>query len=308
MFGYFFRIPESLPAGNGRWDLEQTWCALRFEIFDIRAGTEEIDVLDALLRSSSSETDEGNCRRRSRSRVRKPAKKRSGRRRGRPRWDERYPNLTHYVEMCVMDRNHAEAHRGRAQTIAYTPKTVKEITEFVHSNIRAECISRGEPVPGPKNLPGKKTIRRQGDPKNPNNRAACYYTGKVSFRGAPRCNDKTRFHPDFHYSASDVKTLLELAALYDDEVVFLSCDNKNKIRLGAAANSNPTKPRGMFMRNQQPSLPDHSFPAKDAKIVPMGYMVVNNTRRARSQFRLRSRRAKLLVFFPHILSGLHFSL
>lgn len=200
--------------------------------------------------------------------------------RGRPRLDEKYP-ITEFVREYIMDKNPTAAHRNRASYSCYTSRTVKCITKYVRGRIIAYCRELGLPDPTEKDFPSETTIRRQGVAPNPRYRAACLYSGKIKFRSAPRSNDLTRFHPDFHYSASAVKMFLELSAVFKDDITFLSCDNKNKLILGAPANSNPAKPSGMYMTNNQPSLPDHSFPARDAKIVPMGYMQVWNATRTR---------------------------
>lgn len=73
----------------------------------------------------------------------------------------------------------------------------------------------------------------------------------------------------------------ELCSYFDDDCVLLSCDNKNKVRFGAPANPNQTKPRGVYLETQRPSMPDHSFPTRDAHIVPMGYMKVAEHKRIR---------------------------
>lgn len=208
------------------------------------------------------------------------------RRRGPKRYDELYP-LTEMVHRLVMDKMPTGADRARSETVAYTPSTVNEITKNVHSMIKEHCKTLG--MPSPKKLPSGKVIRRQGLAPNPNHRASKYYKGKVNFRRAARRNDRTKFHEDFHYTASQVKTFLELSALFPNEVAFLSCDNKNKVRLGAPANSNPTRPRGMFPTHRRPSVADHSFPARDAHIVPMGYMLVNNVTRTRHRSLERKR-------------------
>lgn len=212
---------------------------------------------------------------------------RKRRRRGRKSFDELYP-LTEMVNLVVMDKMPTGANRARSQTTAYAASTVKEITKNVHLLIKEHQRVLGKSPP--KKLPSAKIIRRQGLAPNPNIRAARYYKGKVCFRTAPRRYDRTKFHEDFHYSASQVKIFLELSALFSDKIVFLSCDNKNKVRLGAPANSHPTRPRGMYPVNKRPSLADHSFPARDAKIVPMGYMCVCNVDQTRHASLERSRK------------------
>lgn len=190
---------------------------------------------------------------------------------GRPRYDKMFP-ITSYVEEYINQCNPVAADEKRRKMTCFTTCTAGDITKYVRGRIKDHCRTLG--LPEPKSFPTKATIRRQGVAPNIRAKAAEFYTGKVNFRTAPRRCDTTLFNPDFHYSASDVKTLLELSSLCSTEVLFLSCDNKNKLRIGAPANSNRTRPRGMYMMNNQPSRPDHSFPAKGAYIVPMGYMEI----------------------------------
>lgn len=199
---------------------------------------------------------------------------------GRPRLDKKYP-ITKFVSEYILDKNPTAAHRSRASYACYTSRTAKSITKYVRQRIIAYCKDMGLPQPAEKDFPSVSTVRRQGVAPNPRFRAAKYYKGKIKFRSAPRKNDLTRFHPDFHISAAAVKIFLELSAVFKDDVLFLSCDNKNKLVLGAPANSNPAKPCGMYMTDSQPSLPDHNFPAPGAKITPMGYMEVNSVTRVR---------------------------
>lgn len=195
--------------------------------------------------------------------------------RGRPRYDEQYP-LSSFVEEYITQCHPGAADEKRHNSTCFTTCSIPDIKKYVWGRIRDHCRTLG--LPPPKHLPTESTVRRQGVAPNSRVRAAEFYAAKVNFRTAPRRCDLTRFNPDFHYSASDVKTLLELSSLCCDEVLFMSCDNKNKIRLGAPANCNRTRPRGMYMLDNQPSLPDHSFPAKGAFVVPMGYMEIVHCR------------------------------
>lgn len=200
------------------------------------------------------------------------AKDRCGRM-GRPRYDELYP-ITSFIDEYISQCNPAAADEKRRRTTCFTTCTVKDITKYVRGRIRDHCRALGMPVPEPYMLPKETTVRRQGVAPNPKLKAAKLYTGNLNFRTAPRRCDVTRYNPDFHYSASDVKSLLEMSALCQGEVLFISCDNKNKLRIGAPANSNRARPRGMYLQENQPSRPDHSFPEQGVYIVPMGYMEV----------------------------------
>lgn len=197
--------------------------------------------------------------------------------RGRPAYHRIYP-LAAIVEQ-ILNCHPGGADRGRSENTNYTTLTLKELTRRVRDNLRQYCLDFG--LPFPRRFPSMKTVRRLGKAPNPRFRAAKNYKNVVPFRTAPRNNDATAWHEDFHHTAATVKVFSEMAYFFDDDCVFLSCDNKNKLRFGAPANSNQTRPRGMYLETQKPSLPDHSFPTKEAHIVPMGYMLVSGITRVR---------------------------
>lgn len=197
--------------------------------------------------------------------------------RGRPAFRNLYP-LAAIVQQ-VLNCHPGGADRNRSQTTNYTTLTLRELHRLTLINLKQYCKDFG--LPEPPRYPGKKTIRRLGIAPNPRFRAAKHYTGLVPFRTAPRNNDATVWHEDFHVSAATVKFFCEMACFFDADCLFLSCDNKNKVRLGAPANPNPTRPRGMYLTYNRPSMPDHSFPTRNAHITPMGYMTVSRHHRVR---------------------------
>lgn len=200
------------------------------------------------------------------------------RRQGRPSYKDIYP-IAAIVEQ-ILKCNPAGADRGRRETTNYTTLSLKELTRLANDRLRQYCIDFN--MPFPKKFPSTKTIRRLGKAPNPRFRTAKNYKNVVPFRTAARNNDATAWHEDFHYTAATVKLFSEMAYYFDGDCAFLSCDNKNKVRFGAPANPNVTRPRGMYLENQRPSMPDHSFPTRDAHIVPYGYMTVSGNTRIRS--------------------------
>lgn len=187
----------------------------------------------------------------------------------RPSFCDRYPALPTIVQQ-ILNCHPGGANRQRSQTTTYSTLTMEELHRLTCQNLQQHCLDFGIPEPNP--YPSPKVIRRIGLAPNPRFKTASHYKNKVPFRTAPRNNDATVWHPDFHLTAANVKLFSEMACYFDDDCVFLSCDNKNKVRFGAPANPNMTRPRGMYLTNNQPSLPDHSFPTREGHIVPMGYM------------------------------------
>lgn len=220
-------------------------------------------------------------RKRLRARVNQPRK--VCRRVNRPRKIGRVPFRDLYpivalTRQCLNSRP-AGARRNRAETTNYTTLTLTELHRMVITALRRYCFDFG--VQLPKKLPGKKTIRRLGKPPNPRYRSAKDYKSLVPFSTARRRNDRTKWHQDFHFTAATVKLFAELACYFSDDCVLMSCDNKNKVRFGAPVNTNPSRPRGFYLEDAMPSLPDHTFPTRDAKLVPMGYMTVASNPRER---------------------------
>lgn len=197
---------------------------------------------------------------------------------GRPAYRDIYP-LSAMVQQ-ILSCHSGGADRGRSETTNYTTLTLKELTRRTRDTLRQYCLDFGLPLP--KKFPSTKTVRRLGKAPNPRYRTAYLYKNVVPFRTAPRNNDDTPYHEDFHFTAATVKMFNELACYFEADCVFYSCDNKNKVRFGARANVNTTRPRGMFLEWQKPSMPDHSFPTKNAHIVPMGYMHVHDLMRSRN--------------------------
>lgn len=62
------------------------------------------------------------------------------------------------------------------------------------------------------------------------------------------------------FSASLVKCVSEMCAYWPDDWLMVSCDNKNKIVIGAPANGASRRVPGVYMSEDRPILPDHTFP------------------------------------------------
>lgn len=192
---------------------------------------------------------------------------------------------------------HGGADRSRATVTYEMSSTMVSMKRFVDARVKAYCRANGEPVP---KLPSRYTLRRLGDPPNRCMSTASHYKSIVPFKRASRNVDLTKEHPDFHYSASIILNMLEFAGYFRDEVRLLSVDNKNKVILGAPAIQASRRPVGMFRTDAMPQMPDHSFPEKDGKVVPMGYMPISCHREAKLQDPFRMRHASLNIDKPRI--------
>lgn len=120
------------------------------------------------------------------------------------------------------------------------------------------------------------TLRRLGEAPKKNCRAHKRYRGIMKFKRAPMSYSKFKETKNLHFSAAQVRTVAEVSTFFRDEIVFLSCDNKQKVQTGRPANSAYRRPTGLYLVSLRPDLDDHSFPIERlAQLVPMGYMFVD---------------------------------
>lgn len=125
-------------------------------------------------------------------------------------------------------------------------------------------------------------------------RTARLYKGYVNARVPPKSNCKTtKEHKDFRYTCVQVNLVNEFAACYSEEVLALSCDDKNKINIGTPAVSRYCKYQSFFDTQNLPDLPDHDFPLRNSKLTPSGYLVLTQSHKDR-----RSRSASPPVHQP----------
>lgn len=169
--------------------------------------------------------------------------------------------------------------------------TMGAMKRFVDAGLKAYCLASGKKLP--KDMPSTYTLRRLGIPPDRKLATAKHYKCVLPFKRAARNVDLSKEHPDFHYSASIVLNMLEFATIFRDEVLMMSVDNKNKVILGAPAVQASRRPYGMFRTDAPPKMPDHSFPEKDGKIVPQGYMPISCHREAKFEKPFRMRHASM---------------
>ncbi|CAF1556269.1 unnamed protein product, partial [Didymodactylos carnosus] len=126
------------------------------------------------------------------------------------------------------------------------------------------------------------TIRRLFMPPKKNVRSQKFYKSIIPAKIPQKQNSKCQHHPDFHITCAQVNYVQELASLYNDECISLSCDNKAKIPLGIPVVSRHVRSRKFLLLNQSPNLPDHDFPKAGVKITPAGYVRLWHHRRSSS--------------------------
>ena len=80
----------------------------------------------------------------------------------------------------------------------------------------------------------------------------------------------SKIHPDDNYTSAQENFVGELAEMFSDETTALSADDKNKVHVGTLAVSRHFSINNIFVKNDQPSHPDHDFPYANAKLVRLG--------------------------------------
>lgn len=159
--------------------------------------------------------------------------------RGRKTLTKRHPELVPVLSNFIRD-NSAEAHNKRQTLTTYTNRvTLNDIKKHVIGN-----------VPGLQSV-SRSTIHRMMNPPPKGTINAKRYTGLVDARVPPKKNNATQDHVDYSYAA--VKYVQELATLCDSETIMYSCDDKNKINVGALVVSRHFQIKMFFTKDDQPN-------------------------------------------------------
>ena len=104
--------------------------------------------------------------------------------------------------------------------------------------------------------------------------AARRYKGVINAKRGRNDTSYREEHQDSHYLFARVAYRLELAAMFADETAVFSCDDMNKLKVGAAAVSRYHQLSRYFEVGDSPNLPDHDFPVPGYLLIPSGYMML----------------------------------
>ena len=183
--------------------------------------------------------------------------------RGRQSMNESHPELV----PCISDfirQNTAAAHLRRRDTAMYTNGvSLQQIVDHVFKTLRVK-VSRS-------------TIRRLCLPSRKNTINGRRHKGLVNARIPPKNNSGERqTHPHFHYTASQINTVQQMATLYSRGTLQLSVDNKNKIDVGTLAVNRRCKINRFCLVPDAPVYNDHDFPYRNSKLTPSGYQVLRS--------------------------------
>ena len=79
-------------------------------------------------------------------------------------------------------------------------------------------------------------------------------------------------HPDQHYLFARVAYRREFSEMFSSECAIFSCDDMNKVKVGALAVSRYHQIDHFYPTEDAPNVPDHDFPVPGYLLIPSGYM------------------------------------
>ena len=82
------------------------------------------------------------------------------------------------------------------------------------------------------------------------------------------------YHKAGHYCFAQVGYVSEFCAMFSDECQQVSCDDMNKLNVGTLAVSRYHQLSRFFPVGDATNYPNHHFPYRNSKIIPSGYMLL----------------------------------
>ncbi|CAF1218881.1 unnamed protein product, partial [Didymodactylos carnosus] len=202
--------------------------------------------------------------------------------RGRPALHIQYPQVVTELERFLNLHAGAAQERRRTDTVHFNGVTTLQMRDRVRSTL-GQTYQRLQTI-------SSRTCRRLLQAPAKNVSASKYYKSIIDAKIPWKRNDMNcKLSNDAHFASSQVKYGYELAALYPQEIISLSCDNKCKIPIGSLAVSRYHQIRRFFPKEHQPNYPDHDF--KDGPyITPCNYLELrHNINLKQKLLRKRSR-------------------
>ena len=160
-------------------------------------------------------------------------------------WDQCKKFLDEVVGLPVDDRRH-----GTVTHLA-TAISVRDLRE----QVKARC-------PDGMLIPCESWIRLQFWPKSRHARSKVHYTGKLDVRFMVQARQFRKSHPDSHYAAALYRYQRELAVLLRDHSIFLSLDDKHRMKVGEPGFPVAAAERGrrvLVGRDTAFAVGDHDF-------------------------------------------------
>lgn len=102
--------------------------------------------------------------------------------------------------------------------------------------------------------------------------ASSRYKGLVTARVPGKRNQYCEFHKDQHYLFSQVAYRREFSVMFENECAIFSCDDMNKVKVGALAVSRYHQIQQFFLVEDALNVPNHDFPVPVYLLIPYEYM------------------------------------
>ena len=180
---------------------------------------------------------------------------------GRPSLVSQFPSIVSTAASFVK-ANGFSAHERRRESIGKVGVSLREIREHLLST-----------VPGlKKHGISASSVARLMQPPRHGTRASLRYKGQVAARVPGKRNQYREFHTDQHYLFAQVAYRREFSVMFENECALFSCDDMNKIKVGALAVSRYHQIQRFFPVDDVPNVPDHDFPVPGYLLIPSGYM------------------------------------
>ncbi|CAF2854670.1 unnamed protein product [Rotaria sp. Silwood2] len=179
---------------------------------------------------------------------------------GRKPYHIKYPELVRELKNLLNTHSGGAQDRRRDDIVRFNGLTITNCNNYIKRRLSRR-------YPNIYKL-SNATVRRLFMPPKKSTKSHKYYKSIVPAKVPRKQNTKCQNHPDFQITCALVNYVQELASLYNDECISLSCDNKAKIPIGTPAVSHYVRSRKFHLIDQAPNLPDHDFPKPGIKITP----------------------------------------
>ena len=179
---------------------------------------------------------------------------------------ELFPNIIDITSEFLKQQGLAAQCRRRNDTGYSSGVTVsqirKHLLEFV-PGLREHNISHS-------------TVRRFFEAPHTCYNASARYKGYIGARVGAKCNSYREPNKDAHYLFARNKFRREFVSLFPRSSAILSTDDMAKIKVGPPAVSRYHQMRKIFLKGDEPNLPDHDFPIPGYLLNTSGYMWLQN--------------------------------
>ncbi|CAH1785112.1 unnamed protein product, partial [Owenia fusiformis] len=192
---------------------------------------------------------------------------------GRQPLHKKYPNIVDGAVNYMMLHGFAAQQRRRTDVATSVGVTTKDLRKHLIETIPdLTTISTS-------------TVSRLMMPTNLNFKSAKYYKGVIRAKVPAKNNSLKKDHPDLQFIRSQIATANEIATQYQHNVHLFSCDDKNKVAVGTLAVSRYHQIKKFFLEGDEPNYQDHDFPFPNAKIIPSGYLLLDNSKNCKQRSR-----------------------